>query len=68
MIEERISKQKLQKLYSADRQTIDSWVKNYGLPMITINSHSKFVRKSDLLEWENSMIMNNKLIGIINEE
>ena len=58
MIEERISKQKLEKLYSADRQTIESWVLNYGLPMITINSHSKFVRKSDLLEWENSMIKN----------
>jgi len=65
MIEERISKQQLEKLYSADRQTIDSWVENYGLPMITISSHSKFVRKSDLLEWENSMIKN-KIEGCIN--
>jgi len=66
MIEERISKQELEKLYSADRQTIDSWVENYGLPMITINSHSKFVRKSDLLEWENSMIKNK--IELVNYE
>ena len=54
MIEKRYSKQQLEKLYSADRQTIESWVRDYGLPMITISSHSKFVRKSDLLEWENT--------------
>ena len=58
MIEERISKQKLEKLYSVDRATIENWVENYGLPMITINSHSKFVKKSDLLEWENNNKMN----------
>ncbi len=68
MIEERISKQELEKLYSVDRSTIESWVKNHGLPMIKINSHSKFVRKTDLINWESEMIMNNKLIGIINEE
>ena len=58
MIEERISKQQLQKLYSVNRLTIDAWVKNHGLPMIVINSHSKYVKKSDLLEWEGSMIKN----------
>ncbi len=58
MIEERISKQELEQLYSADRATIESWVKNYGLPLITINSHSKFVRKSDLLAWENVKMKN----------
>ena len=58
MIEERISKQKLEKLYSVDRATIEAWVKNHGLPMIVINSHSKFVKKSDLLAWEGSMIKN----------
>ena len=58
MIEERISKQKLEKLYSVDRATIESWVKNHDLPMITINSHSKFVRRSDLEKWENSMVKN----------
>jgi len=68
MIEKRYSKQQIEKLYSVDRQTIDSWVRDYGLPMITINSHSKFVRHEDLLAWENSMIMNNKLIGIIDKE
>ena len=61
MIEERISKQQLEKLYSVDRATIEAWVKNHGLPMITINSHSKFVKKSDLLEWEGKMIKNKNL-------
>jgi len=65
MIEKRYSKQELEKLYSVDRQTIESWVKNYGLPMITINSHSKFVRKTDLIDWESEMIINNKLIDKI---
>ena len=68
MIEERISKQELEKLYSVDRATIEAWVKNHGLPMIKINSHSKFIRKSDLINWESEMILNNKLIGIIDEE
>lgn len=58
MIEERISKQKLEELYSVDRVTIENWVKNYGLPMITISSHSKFVKKSDLLNWESKMTKN----------
>ncbi len=68
MIEERISKQKLEKLYSVDRATIENWVRNYGMPLIIINSHSKFVKLSALEKWENSMIMNNKLIGIIDKE
>ncbi len=58
MIEERISKQQLEKLYSVDRATIESWIKHHGLPMITVNSHSKFVRKSDLLDWETGLIKN----------
>jgi hypothetical protein len=65
MIEERISKQELEKLYSVDRATIEAWVKNYGLPMIKINSHSKFVRISDLIDWESEMIVNNKLMDKI---
>ena len=59
MIEERISKQELEKLYGVNRATIESWVKNYNFPMITINSHSKFVRKSKLEQWEDSMVENN---------
>jgi len=55
MIEERISKQKLQKLYSVDRATIETWITRYNLPMIEISSHSKYVRKDDLIVWENRM-------------
>ena len=65
MIEKRLSKQQLETLYSVNRATIENWVKNYGLPMITINSHSKFVRTRDLIAWESEMIVNNKLIDKI---
>ena len=65
MIEERISKQKLEKLYSVDRATIENWLDNNGLQMITINSHSKFVTKSALLNWENSMTRNNSILEIL---
>ncbi len=58
MIEERISKQELEKLYSVDRATIESWVKNYGLPLITISTHSKFVKKEDLEKWERTKMKN----------
>jgi hypothetical protein len=58
MKEERISKQRLQKLYSVDRTTIESWVKNHGLPMIRISSHSKYVNRSEWLEWEKQMTEN----------
>ena len=57
-MEERISKQELMELYSVDRSTIESWVKNYGLPMIRISSHSKYVKPKDLYEWEKQMTEN----------
>ena len=65
MIEKRLSKQELEKLYSVDRATIENWVKNYGLPLIIVNSHSKFIRTRDLIAWESEMIVNNKLIDKI---
>ena len=65
MTEKRLSKQQLEILYSVNRATIENWVQNYGLPMITINSHSKFVRETDLIDWESEMIINNKLIDKI---
>jgi hypothetical protein len=60
--EKRLSKQQLMILYSVTRGTIENWRKNYGLPIIEISSHSKFVKLEDLLEWENSMISKNKLV------
>jgi hypothetical protein len=55
----RIKKKKLQQIYSCDRTTIDSWIKYHGLPIITINKKSRYIREKDLLEWENSMIRDN---------
>ena len=51
-MEERITKQQLQKMYNVSRFTIEDWVKNQGLPMIKISEYKRYVRKSDLLEWE----------------
>jgi hypothetical protein len=44
------------KMYGVDRVTVEEWRKNLGLPLIRISSHSKYIRKSDLIEWENSLI------------
>ncbi len=58
MIEEdkRLSKKEILKMYGIDRVTFELWTKVRGLPMIEVSTHSKFVRKSDLIEWENSMM------------
>ena len=55
-IEERIPKSEILKMYGIDRTTFELWVKERGLPVIEVSSHSKYIRKSDLIEWENSMI------------
>ena len=55
-MEERITKQELMKLYKVDRLTIEVWRKRFGLPIIEISSHKKYVRKQDLIEWENNLI------------
>ena len=57
-MEERITKQELMKMYGVDRVTIEEWRKNLGLPLIRISSHSKYIRKKDLIEWENNLIGN----------
>lgn len=61
-MEQRIySKQDLQKRYNVSRETIETWVKNYGLNMIRVNSHSKFIREEDLLRWEEErMVQGNR--------
>jgi hypothetical protein len=55
-MKERLTKQDLMKLYDVDRLTIEDWISNRGLPMIIITSHSKYIRREDLIEWENSLI------------
>ena len=61
-MEEKVySKQELQKRYNVSRETIENWMKNYGLKMFRINSHSKFIREEDLREWEQErMVQGNR--------
>jgi hypothetical protein len=54
-MEERISKQELMKMYKVNRTTIEEWRRRFGLPMIEISSHKKYIRREDLLRWENQM-------------
>ncbi len=54
-MEERITKQQLMKMYNVNRTTIEEWRKRFGLPIIEISSHKKYIRKDDLLMWENQM-------------
>lgn len=58
MNEERITKQELMNMYNISRYTIIQWEKFKNLPLISISSHSKYIRKKDLIEWENKMITN----------
>ena len=59
MNNERITKQELMKMYGVDRSTIETWITRYNLPMIEISSHSKYIRKDELLNWENKMMKKN---------
>ncbi len=54
-MEERITKQQLMKMYNVNRTTIEEWRRKFGLPIIEISSHKKYIRKDDLLEWENDI-------------
>ena len=64
--QDRITKQELMKLYKVDRTTIETWITRYNLPMIEISSHSKFVRKDDLINWEDRMTKS-KIKLVLNE-
>ena len=58
--EERITKKELMKIYGIDRSTVENWIKFRGLPMIEISSHKKYIRREDLIDFENRMISKNK--------
>jgi hypothetical protein len=55
-IEERIPKKDILKMYGIDRTTFELWVKERGLPVISISTHSKYIRKNDLIDWEERLI------------
>lgn len=67
-MEERITKQQLMKMYNVNRTTIEEWRRRFGLPMIQISSHKKYIRKTDLLEWENEMKQNHTLVQFKNDQ
>lgn len=56
MIEDRITKKQLMKMYGVDRSTIENWVKERGLPLIEISSHKKYIRMKDLIDFEDRNI------------
>jgi hypothetical protein len=43
-------------MYGVNRTTIEDWRKKFGLPLIEISTHKKYIRREDLLKWEDSMI------------
>ena len=61
-MEERITKQQLMKMYNVNRTTIEEWRRRFDLPIIEISSQKKYIRKTDLLEWENQMKQNHTLV------
>jgi hypothetical protein len=67
-MEERITKQQLMKMYNVNRTTIEEWRRRFGLPIIQISSHKKYIRKTDLLEWENEMKQNHTLVYFKNDQ
>ena len=62
-----MSKQDLMDLYGVDRVTIEDWRRNKGLKMIEVSSHSKYITKEELLQWEDSLKGNSSVKRLINQ-
>jgi hypothetical protein len=56
-VDKRLSKKEILKMYGIDRTTFELWVKERGLPVIEVSTHSKYVRESDLIDWEEGLIL-----------
>ena len=52
---QRITKQELEKMYGVDRTTIEVWRRRYGLPIIEISSKKRYIRRDELIAWEDSL-------------
>ena len=59
----RYNRRDLMKLYNISRYTLNDWINKRGLNLIEISSHSQYISKSDLTDWENKMKKNNELIN-----
>ncbi len=57
-MEEIITKKEFIKRYKICKKTFDNWVRTRGIPVIEVSSHSKFIKTSDLTQWENEMKKN----------
>lgn len=55
-LDKRLSKKEILKMYGIDRMTFEIWVKERGLPVIEVSTHSKYVRETDLIDWEEGLI------------
>ena len=55
-IEDRnLTKQDLENRYKVSRNTIENWSKYNGLPLFEVSSNKKFIRESELLQWEEEL-------------
>ena len=55
-VDKRIPKSEILKIYGIDRTTFELWVRERGLPVIEVSTHSKYVRETDLIDWEEGLI------------
>jgi hypothetical protein len=55
-VDKRIPKSEILKMYGIDRTTFELWVRERGLPVIEVSTHSKYVRETDLIDWEEGLI------------
>lgn len=61
----RYNRRDLMKLYKISRYTLNDWIEKRGLNLIEISTHSQYISKSDLLEWEDSMKKDYKFNGVL---
>ncbi len=54
-MEEIITKKQFIDRYKICRKTFNNWVRTRGLPIVEISSHRQFIKKEDLVQWENGM-------------
>ncbi len=54
-MDEIITKKDFIDRYQICRKTFNNWVRTRGLPIVGISSHRTFIKKEDLVQWENEM-------------
>ena len=54
-------------IYGVDGVTIEDWRRNKGLKIIEVSTHSKYITKKDLLEWEEGLKGDYSVKRLINQ-